>query len=265
MSSSPTPTPNATSPAPSAPASPPAAPPAACPPRSAATTPRRASSSSATTAGATAPTPPPQRVELFRNPRWLNGPDAALLPTFAKSVGAFPLSPSSLDSALANRLNAGAYTVQVSTPADQPGIGLAELYELDANGRTVNLSTRARVRGGEGVMIGGFVVQGPAYKRVLLRAIGPTLAAFGVETALADTVLTVYSGSTVVATNDRWEAAPEVAALKTATERAGAFALAANSEDAALLLTLPPGAYTVEVRGKGEAEGVALLEIYDVP
>jgi hypothetical protein len=207
----------------------------------------------------------PEGVELFRNNGWLNGPDAALLPTFAKSVGAFPLSPSSLDSALANRLNAGAYTVQVSTPADQPGIGLAELYELDANGRTVNLSTRARVRGGEGVMIGGFVVQGPAYKRILLRAIGPTLAAFGVETALADTVLTVYSGSTVVASNDRWEAAPEVAALKTATERAGAFALAANSEDAALLLTLPPGAYTVEVRGKGEAEGVALLEIYDVP
>ncbi len=204
-------------------------------------------------------------VELFRNNGWLNGPDAALLPTYAKSVGAFPLSPASLDSALANRLNAGAYTLQVSTPSDQPGIGLAELYELDGNGRTVNLSTRARVRGGEGVMIGGFVIQGPAYKRVLIRAIGPTLGAFGVTTALEDTVLTLYSGSTVVATNDRWEAAPEVAALKTASERAGAFALAANSEDAALLITLPPGAYTVEVRGKGESEGVALLEIYDVP
>ncbi len=204
-------------------------------------------------------------VELFRNNGWLNGPDATQLPTYAKSVGAFPLSPTSLDSALANWLGAGAYTLQVSTPSDQPGIGLAELYELDANGRTVNLSTRARVRGGEGVLIGGFVVQGPAYKRVLIRAIGPTLGAFGVTTALEDTVLTIYSGSTVVATNDRWESAPEVAALKAATERAGAFALAANSEDAALLITLPPGAYTVEVRGKGESEGVALLELYDVP
>jgi hypothetical protein len=127
------------------------------------------------------------------------------------------------------------------------------------------LSTRARVLTGEGVLIGGFVVQGPAYKRMLIRAVGPTLAAFGVGDALADPVLTIYSGQTVVATNDRWEAAGNAAAVLAASRTSGAFILAANSEDAALLITLPPGAYTVEVKGKSEGEGVALLEIYEVP
>jgi hypothetical protein len=83
--------------------------------------------------------------------------------------------------------------------------------------------------------------------------------------ALRDPILTIYSGQNVVATNDRWELAPEVAALRAASAGVGAFNLAANSEDAALLVTLREGAYTVEVRGKGDTEGVALLEIYEVP
>jgi hypothetical protein len=144
-------------------------------------------------------------------------------------------------------------------------VGLAELYELDTNGRTVNLSTRAHVRTGDGVLIGGFVVQGPAYKRMLIRAVGPTLAAFGLSGALLDPVLTIYSGQDVVATNDRWEVSSNAAAVVTASRTAGAFALTPNGQDAALLITLPPGAYTVEVKGKGNTEGVALLEIYEVP
>jgi hypothetical protein len=203
-------------------------------------------------------------LELFRNSGWESGADALQIPTYSRSVGAFPLATGSRDSALANNLTAGAYTVQITTPTAQNGIGLAELYELDDNGRTVNLSTRAQVRTGDGVLIGGFVVSGPAYKRMLIRAVGPTLGAFGVSTALKDPVLTVYSGQTVVATNDRWEsdAAAQVAA---ATKSVGAFALASSSEDAALLITLAPGAYTVDVRGKANTQGVALLEIYEVP
>jgi hypothetical protein len=117
----------------------------------------------------------------------------------------------------------------------------------------------------ERVLIGGFVVAGAAHKRMLLRAVGPTLAGFGVADALADPVLNLYSGSTVIATNDRWSAGPAPAALAAASTRVGAFALTANSEDAALLITVAPGAYTAEVRGKGTATGVALLEIYEVP
>jgi hypothetical protein len=204
-------------------------------------------------------------VELFRNNGWETALDAAKLPQYSKSVGAFPLATGSRDSALANQVAAGAYTVQITTPTGRIGIGLAELYELDGNGRTVNLSTRANVRTGDGVLIGGFVVQGPAYKRMLIRAVGPTLSVFGVGNALRDPVLTIYSGQTIVATNDRWEIGSDSAAVVKASTVAGAFNLANGSEDAALLLTLPPGAYTVEVRGKNSLEGVALLEIYDVP
>ncbi len=204
-------------------------------------------------------------TELFRNNGWESGPDAAKLPSYARSVGAFALPTGSRDSALASELASGDYTVQITTPSSRSGVGLAELYELDANGRTVNLSTRAQVRIDDGVLTGGFFVQGPAYKRMLVRAIGPTLEVFGVAGVLRDPVLTINSSQGVVATNDRWEAAPNVAAMSAAARSVGAFSLAANSEDAALLITLPPGAYTVEIRGKGNTEGVALLEIYEVP
>lgn len=204
-------------------------------------------------------------VEFLRNNGWETGRDSALIPSYAKSVGAFPLSPGSRDSALTTEIGAGSYTLQITTPTERPGVGLAELYELDANGRTVNLSTRARVRTGEGVLIGGFVVTGPAYKRMLIRAVGPTLGGFGITTALRDPILTVYAGQQPVASNDRWEAGENAAAVQAASTAAGAFSLASNSEDAALLVTLPPGAYTVEVKGKNDTEGVALLEIYEVP
>jgi hypothetical protein len=204
-------------------------------------------------------------VELFRNNGWSAGPDAERLPLFSQAAGAFPLAPGSRDSALANVISAGAYTLQITTPGDQPGVGLAELYELDENGRTRNLSTRAYVGTGDGVLIGGVVIKGPAHKRILIRAVGPTLGAFGVGNALADPVLTVYGAAGVVATNDRWEAGENVAAVVAASRTAGAFGLASGSEDAAMLITLPPGAFTIEVRGKDGTEGVALLEIYDVP
>ena len=222
--------------------------------------------------GATNVLPDPQlsiysgnRVELYRNSGWETGREASLIPGFGYSVGAFPLAPGSKDAALADAIGAGSYTVQVSSATGQTGVALAELYELDGNGRTVNLSTRARVRSGDGVLIGGFVVEGPAYKRMLVRAVGPTLAAFGVSSALIDPILTIYSGQSIVATNDRWAVGENVAALTAASAGAGAFNLAANSEDAALLITLRPGPYTVEVKGKDGGEGVALLEIYEVP
>jgi hypothetical protein len=99
---------------------------------------------------------------------------------------------------------------------------------------------------------------------MLIRAIGPTLESFGVSDALADPVMTVYSGPTTVASNDDW-ASPGAALVSAASSAIGAFPLPDGSRDAGLLITLPPGAYTVELSGKGNAEGVALLEIYTVP
>ncbi len=204
-------------------------------------------------------------IELFRNTSWENGPDATKLPAYAASVGAFVLPSGSLDSALANELPSGAYTVQITTPNARSGVGLAELYELDSSGRTTNLSTRAQVGAGSEVLIGGFVIQGTAFKRILVRAIGPTLESFGVAGALRDPILTIYNGQTVVATNDRWESVSNLAAVNAATQAVGAFKLVSNSADAALLITLPPDAYTVKVSGKNDTTGVALLEVYEVP
>ena len=203
-------------------------------------------------------------VEIFRNTGWSTGPDATKLPAVFHAVGAFPFAAGSADSALLAPLPAGGYTLHVSSATGQSGIGLVELYTVDDNGRTQNLSTRARVHSGDGALIGGFVVQGPAYKRMLIRATGPTLGLFGVGDALADPVLKVFSGQTIVATNDDWSS-DNAAIVAAASHSVGAFALPDGSKDAALLVTLPPGAYTIEVSGKDGAEGVALLEIYEVP
>jgi hypothetical protein len=203
-------------------------------------------------------------TEIFRNTGWQNSPDAAVLPGLARSVGAFPLADGSADSARIASLPAGGYTVHVSSSSGQTGIGLAEFYPCDRNGRTLNLSIRARVQTGDGAIIGGFVLQGPAYKRMLIRAVGPTLGAFGVTDALADPVVTIYSGQTTVVTNDNWSAAG-AASITAASASVGAFALPDDSRDSGLLVTLPSGSYTVEVSGKNNTEGVALLEIYAVP
>jgi hypothetical protein len=206
----------------------------------------------------------PGAVALYRNLGWATGPDATRFPQLAQGVGAFALPASSAGSALIVGLGASTHTLQMTTPSGRNGIALAELHELDAAGRTVNRSTRARVGTDDRVLIGGFVVAGAAHKRMLIRAVGPALSVFGLTGALADPVLTLYSGNQVRAANDRWWSDP-AAAIAAASARVGAFALPPNSEDAALLLTVAPGAYTVEVRGKGGAEGVALLEIYEIP
>ena len=78
-------------------------------------------------------------------------------------------------------------------------------------------------------------------------------------------MLTIYSGAKTIAFNDRWESSANATAIPMASSNVGAFQLAAGSEDAALLITLPPGAYTIEVKDKDRSEGVALLEIYEVP
>ncbi|HVU25404.1 MAG TPA: alpha/beta hydrolase-fold protein [Opitutus sp.] len=126
----------------------------------------------------------------------------------------------------------------------------------------VNVSTRGRVGAGGNVMIAGFVIDGPAPKRVLVRAVGPGLQTLGVTDPVADPQLRVVDvAHQTVATNDNWGDAPAIA---TAGAQVGAYPLAAGSRDAAVLLTLAPGLYTVVVSGVNGAEGVALAEVYEV-
>ncbi|HEY1107529.1 MAG TPA: hypothetical protein VGE76_02815, partial [Opitutaceae bacterium] len=96
----------------------------------------------------------------------------------------------------------------------------------------------------------------------LVRVAGPALAAFGVSGALANPRLTVMSGADVVASNDDWGNRVEI---QQAWLRNGAFPLPQNSLDAATLVVLNPGAYTVIGQGVNNTTGVALTEVYEVP
>lgn len=128
--------------------------------------------------------------------------------------------------------------------------------------RLVNLSTRALVGTGDGALIGGFVVGGEKSKRILVRALGPALAGFGLAGALTDPHLRLYRGAELLASNDNWGGDPLVAS---AARTVGAFAVADTAgKDAMLLLTLPPGLYSAQVTGVGGATGIALLEAYEV-
>ncbi len=191
--------------------------------------------------------------------------DAALGNT-AASVGAFPLS-SGRDAALLATVGPGAYSAVVSNQAAAGGnIGLVEIYDASgtADGQMVNLSTRGEVGAGDAALIAGVVIRGTQPRRVLLRAVGPSLARFNIGGALlADPVLTLYRGTTQLAQNDDWEISRSSAALAATAQRVGAFALDPASLDAALLLTLEPGIYTAVVTSADGGTGIALVEIYD--
>jgi hypothetical protein len=125
--------------------------------------------------------------------------------------------------------------------------------------RFQNLSTRALVRGGEQVLIGGFIIRGDANRRVAIRGLGRSMSSRGVGAPLTDPVLQVFRGQERIAQNDNFKDSGDEAELR----RRG---LAPEfDEEAALIVVLAPGAYTVIVRNKDErVEGVGLVEAYDL-
>jgi hypothetical protein len=207
------------------------------------------------------------RIEVFnaRGERVLSreGWDPALKATFAQ-VGAMPLPDGSADAAVRTTLPPGAYSVQISGIESPRGIALVEIYELDGASRLLNLSTRARVEPGNGVLTSGFVMTGSGTRTLLIRAGGPMLTRYGLGEALADPVLTVFNQAGVaVATNDNWEEAG-AADITRAAAACSAALYDAGSKDAALLVDVSPGIYSMQVTGGGGTSGVALLEVYDV-
>ncbi len=128
-------------------------------------------------------------------------------------------------------------------------------------GTLINVSTRAQVGAGSRQLIGGFVINGGSAKTVLIRAAGPSLAAFGVNDALQDPLLRLYrlGESVPFASNDNWGDQPDASQ----TTRAG-FPFAVGSRDSALVGVLAPGAYTANIEGVGGATGTALVEAYEI-
>jgi hypothetical protein len=132
----------------------------------------------------------------------------------------------------------------------------------------VNFSCRANVGTGNNVAVAGFVINGSAgtTEQVLIRAVGPTLAQFGVTGALAQPVLTLANGTGgLIASNTSWSTSSSSAQIAAAAASIGAFALPTANADSALLISLPPGVYTASVAGAGGASGISLVEIYEVP
>jgi len=202
------------------------------------------------------------RLELYRGSAKVNENDnwAPALATVFNSVGAFALTNGSRDAALVAPLAPDAFTAQV--PGTTGGVVLVEAYDTGpaTGGRLVNVSARNRVGTGDDILIAGFTISGSGNKPLLIRAVGPTLAAFGVGGTLADPKLEIYNAQGVKVTeNDTW-----TAGLATTFASVAAFPLSAGSRDAALLTSLPPGSYTAQIRGSDGGTGEALVELYEL-
>lgn len=206
------------------------------------------------------------------NNDWGAGGGAAALRATFSSVGAFDIADAaSRDAALVTTLDR-ARTVHVSDSTERSGVALVELYDADTGGtsRLVNLSARNFAGTGDGTLIAGFSISGNVPKRLLIRGVGPRLAAgFGVTGALADPKVELFLSeggrSVLFAANDNWAESGAVPA-RAAFAAAGAFDLTdPASKDAALVVTVPAGTYTAQVSGVANATGEALIEIYELP
>jgi hypothetical protein len=193
----------------------------------------------------------------------------------ARAVGAFALPiATSKDAALVPAPAAGGYTVRIGAANNGTGVALAEIYDatapddyLASTPRLTNISALSQVGTGGDILIAGFSVAGTTPKRLLVRAVGPTLTGFGVSGALADPRIELYASgaTTATAANDNWSDSAESAAIAAAAASVGAFVLPAGSRDSVLLLTMAPGSYTIQVSGASATTGTALVEVYELP
>jgi Putative Ig domain len=166
------------------------------------------------------------------------------------------------ESAILLTLQPGSYTVIESGKNGTIGVGLIEIYDLDAvaNAHLSNISTRGFVQTGANVMIGGFIVSGASGSvNLVVRALGPSLAQFGVPNPLADPRLGLYDGNgTLIMSNDNWKDSQQAALENSGFQPP-------NNLDSAILVTLPTGNYTAIVSGKNGGTGVSLVEVYRLP
>jgi hypothetical protein len=206
-------------------------------------------------------------IDVTSNDNWSASGAASNISSVASSVGAFALSSNSLDAAMVVVLEPGQYSAVATGGSTGSGVVLVELYDASAETTTSqlgNIATRSFVGSGENIIAAGFVIVGTGTKTILVRGVGPMLATFGVANPLADPQIAVFRGSEQLFQNNDWSSAENSSAIATAATQVGAFVLPAGGKDAALLLTLPAGTYTVQLRGEGTSTGVALVEVYEV-
>jgi sugar lactone lactonase YvrE len=204
------------------------------------------------------------------NTGWANSANADALATVMAQVGAFPFSRSSADSAILVTLDPGTYTAVVSGVNNGTGVAIVEVYDADPmsnqTSNAINISTRGLTGSGSNVMIAGFVVNGAASRRVLLRAVGPTLANFNITGTAAEPQLLLYnSHNLLTASASAWGLQSNADEIRSAADAVGAFALPEGSKDSAMVVTLLPGTWTVQVQVPEGTNGVAMIELYALP
>jgi hypothetical protein len=160
---------------------------------------------------------------------------------------------------------AGTYSVVATNSGGTATSKSATVATSSGFGRQLSLSTRGYVGTGGDILIPGFVIAGNGAKRLLIRAAGPALSPFGVKRVLEDPQLAVFKDSALLLSNDDWSAdVTNGVSVRIAEAMVGAFLLGASSKDAALVISLEPGAYTIQVSGVGNTTGTAIVEAYDL-
>ena len=205
------------------------------------------------------------KLALFNGSTQINANDNwagnTTVSTAMAAVGAFPFaSANSLDAALVTGIDGGR-TAQVSGPA--AGNVIVEVYDTVASNspRLTNLSALNFVGTGGDLLIAGFTVAGTGSKNLLIRAVGPSLGALGVPGTLVDPKLVLQTSAQVlVAENDTF-----AASLANVFTTVGAFAFQPGAKDAAIVVSLPAGGYTVTVSGADGGTGTAIVEVYELP
>jgi hypothetical protein len=164
-----------------------------------------------------------------------------------------------LESAIIADLAPGSYTAVVAGAGNSVGTGVVDAYDLSgaSPAKLANIATRGLIQPGDKLMIAGFIVANAPVKTVVI-AIGPSLLQFGISNALPDTTLELHDGNgNLILANDDWQSDPQ---QKQELENVGLHP--SHDLEAALVTTLQPGQYTAQVRGKGDAAGIGVVQVF---
>jgi CSLREA domain-containing protein len=201
-------------------------------------------------------------VKIASNDDWKTTQVGGIITTDQSAeISGSGLAPGNdLEAAIIATLAPGNYTAVVRGSGNGGGTAVVDAYDISPNStaQLANVATRGLVQPGDNLLISGFIVKSAPVK-VVVRAIGPSLAAFGIDNALPDTTLQLRDqNGVVVRENDDW-----MSDQKTELESLGLQP--SNNLEAALVETIPPGQYTAQVRGKPETTGTGVVEVYFLP
>jgi hypothetical protein len=173
------------------------------------------------------------------------------------------------ESAIIADLPAGNYTAIVRGVNDRTGVALVEVYDLSSDAASIpgNISGRSFVQTGDNVMIVGFIVEGTQQKRVIVRAVGPELARYGVPNLLANPTLELHNGTgALIASNDDWMRTilGGIITKNQVRDIMNSGYTPTDARESAIIADLPAGNYTAIVHSANDITGIALVDVYEL-